>query len=239
MDQYIGKLTYVRVYSGVLKAGTYVLNASQGKRERISRIVRMHAAKKEDVEELKAGDIGAVVGLKSVRTGDTITDVEHPLILESLEIPEPVISQAIFPRSKKDEEKLPAVLAKLAEEDPSFRFYVDEETGETIIAGMGELHLDIKVDIIRRTFKLDVDTGQPRVAYRETIKVPVQNVEGKFIRQTGGRGQYGHVIINVYPTSSLTRSWVDGYRESTYRPWTRVYRRPCRRASWPVSPWWT
>ena len=199
MDQYIGKLVYVRVYSGVLKAGTYVLNASQNKRERISRIVRMHAAKKEDVEELRAGDIGAVVGLKNVRTGDTITDVEHPLILESLEIPEPVISQAIFPKSKKDEEKLPNVLSKLAEEDPSFRFYVDEETGETIIAGMGELHLDIKVDLIRRNFKLDVETGQPRVAYRETIKVPVQNVEGKFIRQTGGRGQYGHVIINVYP----------------------------------------
>jgi len=199
IDQYIGKLTYVRVYSGVLKAGTYVYNASQGKRERISRIVRMHAAKKEDVEALQAGDIGAVVGLKTVRTGDTITEPEHPVILESLEIPEPVISQAIFPKSKKDEEKLPEVLNKLAEEDPSFRFYVDEETGETIIAGMGELHLDIKVDIIRRTFKLNVETGQPRVAYRETIKVPVRNVEGKFIRQTGGRGQYGHVIINVYP----------------------------------------
>ncbi len=199
MDQYIGKLVYVRVYSGVLKAGTYVLNASQNRRERISRIVRMHAAKKEDVEELRAGDIGAVVGLKAVRTGDTITEVEHPLILESLEVPEPVISQAVFPKSKRDEEKLPAVLSKLADEDPSFKFYVDQETGETIIAGMGELHLEIKVDIIRRTFKLDVETGQPRVAYRETIKVPVKNVEGKFIRQTGGRGQYGHVIINVYP----------------------------------------
>jgi len=199
MDQYIGKLTYVRVYSGVLKAGTYVLNASQNTRERISRIVRMHANRKEDVQELRAGDIGAVVGLKKVRTGDTITDVDHPLVLESLEIPEPVISQAIFPSSKRDEEKLPNILSKLAEEDPSFRFYVDEETGETIIAGMGELHLDIKVDIIRRTFKLNVETGQPRVAYRETIKLPVQNVEGKFIRQTGGRGQYGHVVINVFP----------------------------------------
>jgi translation elongation factor 2 (EF-2/EF-G) len=199
MDKYIGKLVYVRVYSGVLKAGSYVLNVNKGKKERVSRLVRMHANMQEDVEELRAGDIGAVVGLKDTITGDTLADENNPILLESLEIPEPVISQAIKGTSKADEEKLSNVLIKLAEEDPSFKFWVDQETGETIIAGMGELHLEIKVDIMRRNYGLNVEVGPPKVAYRETIKKPVYNVEGKFIRQTGGRGQYGHVVINVEP----------------------------------------
>ncbi|MEO0139244.1 MAG: elongation factor G [candidate division WOR-3 bacterium] len=199
IDRYIGKLVYIRVYSGVLQSGTYVYNVNKGKRERISRLVRMHANMQEDVQELRAGDIGAVVGLKDTITGDTLADENNPIILESLEVPEPVISQAIKGTSKSDEEKLSNVLVKLAEEDPSFKFWVDHETNETIIAGMGELHLEIKVDIMRRNFGLNVEVGPPRVAYRETIKKPVQMVEGKFIRQTGGRGQYGHVIINVEP----------------------------------------
>lgn len=199
IDRYIGKLVYVRVYSGVLKSGSYVYNANKGKKERISRIVRMHANMHEDVEELRAGDIGAVIGLKETITGDTLCDEEHPIILESLEVPEPVISQAIKVTSKTDEDKLSKALVKLAEEDPSFKFWVDNETDETIIAGMGELHLEIKVDILKRNFNLNVEVGPPRVAYRETIKKPVNAVEGKFIRQTGGRGQYGHVIINVEP----------------------------------------
>ncbi len=199
MDRYIGKLVYVRVYSGVLRSGSYVYNINKGKKERISRIVRMHANIQEDVEELRAGDIGAVIGLKETITGNTLCDEEHPIILESLEVPEPVISQAIKGANKADEDKLSKALAKLAEEDPSFKFWVDNETDETIIAGMGELHLEIKVDILKRNFNLNVEVSPPRVAYRETIKKPVNAVEGKFIRQTGGRGQYGHVIINVEP----------------------------------------
>ncbi len=197
-DRYIGKLTYVRVYSGKIKKGMVIYNATKGIEERISRIVRMHANKQEDIDELVAGDIGAVVGLKKATTGDTLADKNNPIVLESLEVPEPVISQAIFIKSKKDEDKLATALQKLMEEDPSFRAYTDEETGDTIIAGMGELHLEIMVDRMRREYKLDVEVGLPQVAYRETITKSVVK-EGKYIKQTGGRGQYGHVVIQMEP----------------------------------------
>ncbi len=197
-DKYIGKVTYVRVYSGKITKGEYVYNATRGIKERISRIVRMHANKQEDIEELTAGDIGAVVGLKQTLTGDTLSDENHPIVLESLEVPEPVIAQAIHPKSKDDKEKMVKALQKLMEEDPSFRAYTDEETGETIIAGMGELHLEIMVDRMRREHKVNVEVGQPQVAYRETITASVKQ-EGKYIKQTGGRGQYGHVWIEVEP----------------------------------------
>lgn len=197
-DKYIGKVTYVRVYSGKIVKGAYVYNATRGVKERISRIVRMHANKQEDIEELTAGDIGALVGLKQTLTGDTLSDENHPIVLESLEVPEPVIAQAIHPKSKDDKEKMVKALQKLMEEDPSFRAYTDEETGETIIAGMGELHLEIMVDRMRREHKVNVDVGQPQVAYRETITTSVKQ-EGKYIKQTGGRGQYGHVWIEVEP----------------------------------------
>ncbi len=197
-DKYIGKVTYVRVYSGKITKGEYVYNATRGVKERISRIVRMHANKQEDIDELTAGDIGAVVGLKQTLTGDTLSDENHPIVLESLEVPEPVIAQAIHPKSKDDKEKMVKALQKLMEEDPSFRAYTDEETGETIIAGMGELHLEIMVDRMRREHKVNVEVGQPQVAYRETITTSVKQ-EGKYIKQTGGRGQYGHVWIEVEP----------------------------------------
>ncbi len=197
-DKYIGKVTYVRVYSGKITKGEYVYNATRGVKERISRIVRMHANKQEDIDELTAGDIGAVVGLKQTLTGDTLSDENHPIVLESLEVPEPVIAQAIHPKSKDDKEKMVKALQKLMEEDPSFRAYTDEETGETIIAGMGELHLEIMVDRMRREHKVNVEVGQPQVAYRETITASVKQ-EGKYIKQTGGRGQYGHVWIEVEP----------------------------------------
>ncbi len=197
-DKYIGKVTYVRVYSGKITKGEYVYNATRGVKERISRIVRMHANKQEDINELTAGDIGAVVGLKQTLTGDTLSDENHPIVLESLEVPEPVIAQAIHPKSKDDKEKMVKALQKLMEEDPSFRAYTDEETGETIIAGMGELHLEIMVDRMRREHKVNVEVGQPQVAYRETITASVKQ-EGKYIKQTGGRGQYGHVWIEVEP----------------------------------------
>ena len=198
-DPYVGRLTFIRVYSGTLRAGTYVLNSTKGKRERVARLLRMHANHREEVEELKAGDLGAVVGLKEAITGDTLVgDGDEPVILESIEVPEPVISVAIEPKTKADQEKLGLALSRLAEEDPTFRVNTDPESGQTIISGMGELHLDIIVDRLRREFKVDAAVGEPQVAYRETITVPV-DVEGKFIRQSGGRGQYGHVKIKAEP----------------------------------------
>jgi elongation factor G len=199
VDPYVGKLTYFRVYSGTLKAGSYVFNASREKRERISRILQMHANHREDRDEIYAGELAAAVGLKITGTGDTLSDPSKPVILESMEFPEPVIEVAIEPKTKADEEKLGNSLQRLAEEDPTFRVHTDEETGQTIIAGMGELHLEIIVDRLVREFGVDANVGRPQVAYRETIRNKVEKVEGRFVRQSGGRGQYGHVRINMEP----------------------------------------
>lgn len=193
-DPYVGKLTFFRVYSGTLKSGSYVYNSTKGRRERIGRILRMHANHREEIDEAYAGDIAAAVGLKETTTGDTLCDEQHPIVLEAMEFPEPVISVAIEPKTKADQEKMSIALQKLAEEDPTFRMYTDQETGQTIISGMGELHLEIIVDRLLREFKVGAKVGRPQVAYKETIRRPVK-AEGKFIRQTGGHGQYGHVII--------------------------------------------
>ncbi len=199
VDPYVGKLTFFRIYSGSLKAGSRVLNATKGRKERIGRILQMHAYHREERDEVWAGDIVAAVGLKDTTTGDTLCDSNHPLLLESMQFPEPVISVAIEPKTKADQEKLSTALSKLAEEDPTFKVSYDSETGQTIISGMGELHLEIIVDRLMREFKVGANVGRPQVAYRETITKPVSNVEGKYIRQTGGRGQYGHVVIKMEP----------------------------------------
>jgi elongation factor G len=200
VDPHVGKLTYFRVYSGTLSAGSYVYNSSKGKRERISRILQMHANRREDREEIYAGELAAAVGLKVTGTGDTLCAQDKPIILESMEFPEPVIAVAIEPKTKAEEEKLATSLQRLAEEDPTFRVRSDEETGQTIISGMGELHLEIIVDRLLREFKVDANVGKPQVAYRETVRKAVNKVEGRFVRQTGGRGQYGHVVINMTPS---------------------------------------
>jgi len=197
-DPYVGTLTFFRVYSGTLKRGSYVLNSTTGEKERIGRILRMHAADREEVEEAFAGDILATVGLKNTSTGHTLCDEANPIVLEKIVFPEPVISIRIEPKSKADQEKMTIGLKKLADEDPTFKFKVDEETGETIISGMGELHLEIITDRLKREFKVEGNLGRPQVAYKETIK-EVAEAEGKYIRQSGGRGQYGHVIIRVEP----------------------------------------
>ncbi len=200
-DPYVGRLTYFRVYSGTLKKGSYVYNSVKEKRERIGRILQMHANKREDIEEIGAGDIAAAVGLKFTSTGNTLCDEKKPIILESMTIPEPVIFVAIEPKSKADQEKLGVGLSKLSEEDPTFRVKGDAETGQTIISGMGELHLEIIVDRLMREFKVEANVGNPQVAYRETIRGEAE-VETKFIKQTGGRGQYGHVLLKVEPLES-------------------------------------
>jgi elongation factor G len=197
-DPYVGRLTFVRVYSGVLQSGSYVYNVSKGKKERIGRLLKMHANSREEVERIGAGDLGAVIGLKDTSTGDTLSDPGHPIELESIEVPEPVITVAIEPATKADQDKLSNGLAKLAEEDPTFRVETDPETSQTKISGMGELHLEIIVDRLRREFNVNAHVGAPQVAYRETITKAV-DVEGKFVRQTGGRGQYGHVKIKAEP----------------------------------------
>jgi len=197
-DAYVGHLTFVRVYSGRLKAGAKVYNATQGTRERVGRLLRMHANKREDIEEVSAGDIAAVVGLKSVRTGDTLSDEGKPVILESIDFPIPVIEVAIEPRTKADQEKLGDALRRLELEDPSFRVSVNPETGQTLIGGQGELHLEIKVDRLLREFQVDANVGRPQVAYRETVTKSVRS-EGRFVRQSGGRGQYGHVVVEIEP----------------------------------------
>ena len=198
-DPYVGKLTYFRVYSGKLSAGGRVLNASTGRTERIGRLLMMHANHREEIEECYAGDIVAGVGLKQTSTGDTLCAPDAPIELEHIEFPEPVIAVAIEPKTKADQEKLSASLARLAEEDPTFQVESDEETGQTLIHGMGELHLEVIVDRLLREFSVDANVGRPQVAYRETIREPVKKVEGRFVRQTGGRGQYGHAVINVEP----------------------------------------
>lgn len=202
-DKY-GDLTFIRVYSGVLTKGTYVLNSTKNKKERISRLVVLKADERLDVDELRAGDLGAVLGLKDTTTGDTLCDENAPVILESLYIPEPVISVAIEPKTKADVDKLSRALQALAKEDPTFRVSVDPETNQTIISGMGELHLEILVDRMLREFNVEANVGNPQVAYRETIRKAVSRVEGKFIRQTGGRGQYGHVVIDLEPAEPGT-----------------------------------
>ncbi|GAA0072024.1 elongation factor G [Clostridium sardiniense] len=198
-DPFVGRLAFTRVYSGIMESGTYVLNSSKGKKERIGRLVKMHANSREEISELRAGDLGAVVGLKNTTTGDTLCDEANPIILESMEFPEPVISIAIEPKTKAGQEKMGIALAKLAEEDPTFKTWTNQETGQTIIAGMGELHLDIIVDRLQREFKVECNVGAPQVAYKETIKKAVK-AEGKFVRQSGGRGQYGHCWIEMIPT---------------------------------------
>ena len=197
-DPFVGKITYFRIYSGVLKAGSYVLNSTKDIKERIGRLLRMHANHREDVEEAYAGDIVAIVGLKDTTTGNTLCDPDHPIILEKMEFPEPVINIAVEPTTKQMQEKMVNALIKLAEEDPTFKTWTDTESGQTIIAGMGELHLDIIVDRLKREFKVDVNVGRPQVSYRETIRKAVE-AEGKYIRQTGGHGQYGHCWIKLEP----------------------------------------
>jgi elongation factor G len=198
-DPYVGKLTFFRVYSGVLSAGSYVYNSTKDRKERIGRLLQMHANKREEIEEVRAGDIAAAIGLKDTKTGDTLCTEGDAIILEAMRFPNPVISVAIEPKTKADQDKLSIALQKLSEEDPTFRVHTDTETGQTIISGMGELHLEIIVDRMKREFKVEANVGRPQVAYRETVRKRVEYVEGKFIRQTGGRGQYGHVVINMEP----------------------------------------
>ena len=200
-DPFVGKLAFFRVYSGILKSGSYVLNSTKNKKERIGRILQMHANTREEIMEVYAGDIAAAVGLKDTTTGDSLCDMDHPIILESMEFPEPVISVAIEPKTKAAQEKMGMALVKLAEEDPTFRVRSDAETGQTIISGMGELHLEVIVDRLLREFKVEANVGAPQVAYRETIKNPV-DVEHKYAKQSGGRGQYGHVKIRLYPQAA-------------------------------------
>ncbi len=196
-DPFVGKLAYFRVYSGKLQAGSYVLNSSTGERERVGRIVRLQADKREDVTEVDAGDIAAIVGLKGTTTGNTLCDPNNPIVLESITFPEPPVSIAIEPKTKADQEKMSLALQRLAEEDPTFRIRVDDETGQTIISGMGELHLEIIVDRMKREFTVEANVGEPQVAYRETIRKDAVQVQGKFIRQSGGRGQYGDVWLRL------------------------------------------
>jgi elongation factor G len=201
-DPFVGQLTFVRVYSGVLTKGDAVYNPVRGKKERIGRIVQMHANNRQEVEEIRAGDIAACVGLKDVTTGETLCDPSAIITLERMVFPEPVIAQAVEPKTKADQEKMGIALGRLAAEDPSFRVRTDEESGQTIIAGMGELHLEIIVDRMKREFGVEANVGKPQVAYRETIRNPVKDVEGKFVRQSGGRGQYGHVVLRVEPNEA-------------------------------------
>ena len=198
-DPFIGHLTFLRIYSGVMASGSTVLNATKGVKERIGRLLKMHANKREEISEAYAGDIVALVGLKNTTTGDTLSDERDPVVLETLHIPQPVIDIAIEPATKADQDKLGQSLAKIAAEDPSFRVHSDTDTGQTIISGMGELHLEIIVDRLMREFKVDARVGKPQVAYRETITEEVAKAEGKFVRQSGGRGQYGHVLLTLKP----------------------------------------
>ncbi len=197
-DPFVGQLTFIRVYRGIISAGSYVYNSTKGKKERIGRLLQMHSNKREEIKEIHAGEIGACVGLKSTLTGDTLCDEKEKIILERMEFPDPVISVAVEPKTKADQEKMSIALQKLAEEDPSFRVHTDEESGQTIISGMGELHLEILVDRMMREFKVEAEVGQPQVAYRETIKAPVEQ-EYKYAKQSGGRGQYGHVFLKLEP----------------------------------------
>jgi elongation factor G len=200
-DPFVGKLTYFRVYSGKLNSGSYIFNTSTGRKERVGRLLEMHANHREDVEQIAAGAIAAAVGLKQTTTGDTLCDPDAPVLLESIDFPDPVIDVAVEPKTKADQDKLQNALSRLAEEDPTFRVRTNEETGQTIIAGMGELHLEIIVDRLMREFKVDANVGRPQVAYRETIRNAVHAIRGKFVRQSGGRGQYGDAVIDMEPNT--------------------------------------
>jgi len=201
-DPFVGQLTFVRVYSGVLSKGDTVYNPVKGKKEHIGRIVQMHANNREEIEEIRAGDIAACVGLKEVTTGETLSDPGAAVVLERMVFPEPVIAQAVEPKTKADQEKMGLALQRLAAEDPSFRVKTDEESGQTIISGMGELHLEIIVDRMKREFGVEANVGKPQVAYRETVRKSVADVEGKFVRQSGGKGQYGHVVFRLEPNEA-------------------------------------
>ncbi len=219
-DPFVGKLAFTRIYSGIMNSGSYVLNSTKGKKERIGRLVKMHSNTREEVESLEAGELGAVIGLKNTTTGDTLCDENHPIILESMEFPEPVINVAIEPKTKAGQEKMGLALAKLAEEDPTFKTWTDQETGQTIIAGMGELHLDIIVDRLTREFKVECNVGAPQVAYKETIRSAVK-AEAKYAKQSGGKGQYGHCVIEMEPTEgeySFENAIVGGAIPKEYIP---------------------
>jgi elongation factor G len=210
-DPFVGQLTFIRVYSGVLASGDTVYTSVKGKKERIGRLLQMHANEREEIKEVRAGDIAAVVGLRDVITGETICDVKNIITLERMEFPEPVISQAVEPKTKVDQEKMGVALGRLAQEDPSFRVRTDEESGQTIISGMGELHLEIIVDRMKREFGVEASVGKPQVAYRETFKKPVE-MEGKFVKQSGGRGQYGHVWLKLEPQPGKGNEFVDAIK---------------------------
>jgi len=212
-DPFVGQLAFVRVYSGVMNSGDTVMNTGKkNKKERVGRLLQMHANERKEIKEIFAGDIAAAVGLKEVTTGDTLCDVAHPVILEKMEFPEPVISQAVEPKTKADQEKMGIALNRLAQEDPSFRVRTDEESGQTIISGMGELHLDILVDRMRREFNVDATVGKPQVAYRETIRGVAENAEAKFVKQSGGRGQYGHVVLKLEPNPGKGFEFIDAIK---------------------------
>jgi elongation factor G len=198
-DPFVGQLTFFRVYSGVVNSGDTVYNPTKGQKERLGRILQMHANERKEIKEVFAGDIAAAVGLKGVTTGDTLSDPDKVIVLEKMTFPEPVISQAVEPKTKADQEKMGIALSRLAQEDPSFRVRTDEESGQTIMSGMGELHLEILVDRMKREFGVEATVGKPQVAYRETIQKAVENVEGKFVKQSGGKGQYGHVVLKLEP----------------------------------------
>src|SRR5438309_4785858 len=198
-DPYVGQLTFFRVYSGVLNSGDTVYTSVRGRKERIGRLLQMHANQRDEIKEVRAGDIAAAVGLKDVTTGETLCDPDEVIILEKMVFPEPVIHVAVEPKTKADQEKMGVALHRLAQEDPSFRVHTDEESGQTIISGMGELHLEIIVDRMKREFGVEANVGKPQVAYRETIRKSVSDIEGKFVRQSGGKGQYGHVVLTLEP----------------------------------------
>ena len=243
-DPYVGKLTYFRVYSGKLEAGSRVLNVSSGRTERVGRILMMHANEREELQEVYAGDIAAAVGIKQVATGDTLAAPDRPIRLETIVFPEPVIKVAIEPKTKADQEKMSTALARLAEEDPTFQVRTNEETGQTEISGMGELHLEVLVDRMLREFKVEANVGRPQVSYRETIRGTADKIEGRFVRQTGGSGQYGIVYINVSRRparglTSSTRSRAGRSRPSSSPPWRRASRRLWRTARGPATRWST
>src|SRR5213075_548471 len=198
-DKHLGQLSFVRIYSGTIRAGSYAYNPTKDSKERVGRLMRMHANKREDIDEASAGEIIAIGGMRQVTTGDTVCDENKPIILERMEFPAPVIRVAVEPKTRQDQDKLGLALNRLAQEDPSFNVSTDPETGQTIIAGMGELHLEIIVDRMKREFGVEANVGKPQVAYRETIRKLVSDVEGKFVRQSGGKGQYGHVVLKVEP----------------------------------------
>ncbi len=241
-DPYVGRLAYFRVYSGKITQGSTVYNSTKGKRERVGRLIRMYADRREDMDEVLAGDIAAVLGMKETFTGDTLCDAGNPIILENITFPDPVISVAIEPKTTADQDKMGEALKKLSEEDPTFRVSSDNETGQTVISGMGELHLEVLVDRMMREFRVQANIGRPRVAYRESITRAVAKAEARYIKQTGGHGQYGHVVLALEPTEPSTgvtfeNKIVGGsIPASTSRPWRRVSAKPPKVVCWPAIP---